>query len=172
MRGHPRRVEEARALPPERKRARVTAYVYGNILVLAAVATATPETIENGHAAVVVAATTITTYLAHVLAHEVGEALVNEEVETDRQELRDALPIISSGSIPIALLLAGALSKQVDIGLAELVAMGVVVCRLAATGTLVTRLGGQPSTRRAVWGGFALAAIGILIATLKAVFLH
>jgi hypothetical protein len=169
---HPRRVEEARALPPERKRARLTAYVYGNILVLAAVATATPHTIENGHAAVVVGATTVTTYLAHVLAHEVGDAVLNEQVETDRQELRDALPIISSGSIPIVLLVAGALTDRVDVGIAEFVAMGVVIFRLAATGTLVTRLGGAPSARRAAWGGFALAAIGVLIATLKVLFLH
>jgi VIT1/CCC1 family predicted Fe2+/Mn2+ transporter len=172
VRRHPRRVEEARVLPPERKRARITAYVYGNILVLAAVATATPATIENGHAAVVVAATTITTYLAHILAHEVGEAVMNEQLETEREELRDALPIISSGSIPIVLLLAGAVTDSVDSGFAELVAMGVVIFRLAVTGTLVARLGGEPSPRRAVWGGFALAAIGILIATLKAVFLH
>jgi hypothetical protein len=172
VRSHPRRVEDARALRPERKRARLTAYVYGNILVLAAVATATPHTIENGHAAVVVAATTVTTYLAHVLAHEVGDAVMNEEFETEREELRDALPIISSGSVPIVLLLAGAVSDQIDVGLAELVAMAVVILRLAGTGALVTRLGGRPSTRRALWGGFALAAIGVLIAGLKVVFLH
>jgi hypothetical protein len=172
VRRHPRRVEEAHALPVERKRARITAYVYGNILVLAAVATATPATIENGHAAVVVGATTVTTYLAHILAHEVGEAVANEELETEREELRDALPIISSGSIPILLLLAGAVTDRVDSGFAELVAMAVVIFRLAVTGTLVTRLGGEPSPRRAVWGGVALATIGILIATLKAVFLH
>jgi hypothetical protein len=160
-------------MPPERVRARLTAYVYGNILVLAAVATATPHTIENGHAMIVVLATTVTTYLAHVVAHEVGDAVAPEgEVrETEPQELRDALPIISSGSLPALVLLGGALSR-IDTGHAELLAMAVVVVRLALTGPLVARLSGQPSTRRAIWGGIAIAALGAVIAGLKAWLLH
>src|SRR6188508_2524031 len=101
MRRHPRRVDEgARGLPTIRIRTRISAYVYGNILVLTAIGTATPHMVETGWAAVAVAATTITTYLAHVLSHFVAEQVEDEqleELESDRDELRDALPIISSG---------------------------------------------------------------------------
>lgn len=172
MRPHPRRIEDAHDLPLERKRARLSAYVYGNILVLAAVATSTPETIANGHAAIVVAATTGTTYLAHVLAHAVGDALGHEPTESDREELRDALPILSSGSVPILVLVVGALTDRLDVGVAELVAMGVIIARLAGTGALVRRLGGTASNRRAAWSGFAVAGIGVVIAALKVVLLH
>ena len=175
MRSHPRRIEQAGELPPQRVRARLTAYIYGNVLVLGAVATATPETIESGHAVVVVLATTVTTYLAHVFAHEVGAA-VSPEVEgqeTERQELRDALPIISSGTLPALVLAAGALSPRIDLGLAEFVAIIVVVVRLAGTGALVTRLGGPPSSaRRTFWAGIGIAAVGLLIAALKTWLLH
>ena len=175
MRSHPRRIEQASNLPSHRARARLTAYIYGNVLVLGAVATATPETIENGHAVVVVLATTITTYLAHVFAHEVG-ASVSPEIEgqeTEREEFRDALPIISSGTLPALVLLAGALITRIDLGWAEFVAVIVVVVRLAGTGALVARLGGPPaSSRRTFWAGIGIAAVGLGIATLKAWLLH
>ena len=42
-------------LPVERMRARLSAYVYGGILVLGAIAVASGDTIADGHAALVVA---------------------------------------------------------------------------------------------------------------------
>ena len=174
MRAHPRRVEDdAHRLPPARLRARLSAYVYGNILVLAAVGTATPHTIDNGHAVVVVLATTITTYLAHVVAHLVGEAVRSptEDPEPELDELRDALPIISSGSAPALVMLLGAVT-DLDLGLAQLIATGVIVVRLAATGPLIARLSGRPATGLARWAGIVIAVLGLAIATLKVWLLH
>lgn len=173
MRRHPRRVHsDIRELPAQRVRARLSAYIYGNILVLAAVGTSTPHTVENGHAVVVVLATTMTTYLAHVFAHAVGDAvLAEEEPETRSEELRDALPIISSGSLPALILLGGAVT-DLNVGLAELLATAVIVIRLGGTGTLVTQLSGRPATRRVAWFGVGVAVVGIVIAGLKAWLLH
>lgn len=174
MRAHPRRVyERAADLPVERRRARIAAYVYGNILVLAAVLTATPATIENGHAAVVVLATTGTTYLAHVVAEAVATAVGRDGVppRLERAELRDALPILSSGSAPTVILLVGAITA-LDTGLAEVAAAAVVVVRLLGIGSLVSHYG-EPHTRPRVRGlGAALALVSAVIVALKLVLLH
>lgn len=89
-------------------RLRLAAYVYGGILVLGAIAAANGETIADGHAALVVAATTATTYLAHVLAHRVGEQIGRPRgTERDhwRQEARDSTPILFAGVTPTIVLL-------------------------------------------------------------------
>ena len=57
-------------LPVERVRSRVSAYVYGNILVLAAILATSPENIAHWTAVIFVVATTATTFLAHVVAHK------------------------------------------------------------------------------------------------------
>jgi O-antigen/teichoic acid export membrane protein len=101
-------VRRGKSLPVERMRLRLAAYVYGGILVLGAIAVANGETIADGHAALVVAATTATTYLAHVLAHRVGEQIGRPRgTERDhwRQEARDSTPILFAGVTPTIVLL-------------------------------------------------------------------
>ena len=92
-------------LEPARAARRLSAYVYGNILVLAAVAASTPSSIEHGTAAVLVLATAVTTFLAHVFADFVAGSQIPEAHgdATDEQrkfkaveEFRDAVPILSS----------------------------------------------------------------------------
>ncbi|MDO9589720.1 MAG: hypothetical protein Q7J04_01080, partial [Microcella sp.] len=65
-------------LTVERLRVRLAAYVYGNILVLAAIVVATGKSIVGGEAALLVTATALTTYVAHILAHDVGQQLGRE----------------------------------------------------------------------------------------------
>jgi hypothetical protein len=57
---------------PERAESRVSAYVYGNVLVLAAVVGASPASVLSGTAVALVIGTVLSTYVAHVLAHSVG----------------------------------------------------------------------------------------------------
>ncbi len=170
MRRHPREVDEAHQIPLERARARLQAYVYGNILVLAAVVGATPEYVENGNAALVVIATTVTTYLAHVLAFAVASGL-GPKPETNVEELRDALPIISSGSLPTVLLVIAAVTDS-DTRVLQLAAAAVILARLAGTGALVSRLSGQPVSSRSHWTGVVVALIAAVIVILKVQFLH
>ena len=160
----------------ERARARVTAFVYGNILVLAAVLTATPDSVGDGHAALVVLATTVTTYLAHVVSHAVGD-VIGRDLEEPRPrgegagELRDALPIVSSGTVPTLVLLV-AWWTDLGAGTAVLVAAGATVVRLAGMGLVVGRLSGYAPSGRQWWAGVVLAVVSAVIAVLKVLLTH
>ena len=162
-------------LPVERVRDRLSAYVYGNILVLSAIGTTTPHLVEDGQAVVVVLATTITTYLAHVLSHLVGGAVGRTAEDHERagfqHELRDAVPIISSGSVP-ALVLAVAWWTELDPEPAVLLASLVIVVRMASLGLTVGRLSGRPPTRWQLLGGLVAAVLAGVVVALKVVLLH
>jgi hypothetical protein len=165
---------KAEKLGVERVRSRTSAYVYGNILVLTAVVQNTEATILSGRAVVIVLVTMITTYLAHVLAHDVAEHIGRTKDEKDihlRQELRDAVPIVSSGVPPALVLSLGALG-WLDTELAQLLAAIIAVVRLAITGWVIGRISAEHATRRSVWSGVVLAAAGLIIAILKVEFLH
>ncbi|RFA18009.1 hypothetical protein B7R25_15270 [Subtercola boreus] len=155
-------------------RSRVAAYLYGNILVLAAVVAVSDDAILHGEAVVVVAATTVTTFLAHVVSHGIGQQIGRSDAEVKLHlstELRDALPILSSGVLPVIVLVLGALGVLPPF-LAQLVAGGILVVRIALTGIEVERLSDNRSPAGVLWAGFALAAVSIVIVTLKVVFTH
>ena len=93
-------------LPPGRAARRMSAYVYGNVLVLAAVVAATSDAIEDGQAVLIVLGTMVSTYLAHIYSEAIGHSVTDSgENEQFPEELRDAVPILSSGGVPIAALL-------------------------------------------------------------------
>lgn len=162
-----------------RVRERVSAYVYGNILVLAALATTTPHAIETGHAVVVVLATTGTTYLAHVLAHLVAHQIGADPGDPgdhggtvpDRHSLRDAVPIFSSGSVPVLILLVTWLADLPPTP-ALLVAAVTVVLRLAGLGVVTSRFAGRRSRLGDLWTGVVLAAVSGVVVGLKIVLTH
>ena len=156
----------------ERVRSVTSAYVYGNVLVLGAVLGVGSDAVLDGDAVIAVLVTTFTTYLAHVLAHDVAERLGHSSAEHERavrDELRDAVPILVSGGPP-ALVLGGGALGLLGVELAQVLAAGIVVARLAATGWRVERLSGGPPSPRALWSGFALAVAGALIAGIKVAF--
>lgn len=161
-------------LTVERQRLRLAAYIYGNILVLAAIVVATGKSIAGGEAALIVAVTAGTTYVAHILAHTVGQQLGRER-NAHRphvaHEIRDAVPIIVSGVVPAAILLAATFSI-VPTQLAQLVAAVWVVGRIALIGFLVERLSGRKPTWRTLSGGMILAIACALIVVLKVLFAH
>jgi hypothetical protein len=162
-------------LPVERVRARVSAYIYGNIFVLAALFATSPEGVAHWSAVVIVVATSATTFFAHVVAHNIGQAIGRTENEELRvqlaQEARDAVPIMTSGTVPAVLLGLGALGWLAP-GLSQLLAEAYVVVRLAGTGTVVRRLSDAASGQGGFWSGLALAGIGIVIAALKQILTH
>ena len=162
-------------LPVERVRSRVGAYIYGNILVLAAIIATSPESIAHGSAVVFVVATAATTFLAHVVAHRIGQSIGHTDEEALRlhlaQEARDAVPILSSGAGPAVLLALGAVG-WLPPEFSQLLAEAVVVVRLAGMGIIVRRLSGYTSPRARPWSGFVIAGIGIVIAALKDILTH
>jgi hypothetical protein len=148
--------------------------VYGDILVLAAVVGVDHHAIDDGAAVVAVLATTITTYIAHVFAHNIGQRIYRTEDEHEakvKEEARDAEPILASGIFPALLLGAGAID-WLPLRLAQILAAAVVVVRLAATGLLVERLSGRRVSGAALWSGLGIALVGGVIAVLKVSFGH
>ena len=162
-------------LPPERVRSRVSAYVYGNIFVLAALFATSPESVAHWSAVVIVLATAATTFFAHVVAHNIGQSIGRTDEEDLRvqlsKETRDAVPIMTSGTVPAVLLGLGAVGWLPPV-LSQLLAEAYVVVRLAGTGIIVRRLSGAASDQGGFWSGLALAGIGVVIAALKQIRTH
>jgi hypothetical protein len=163
-------------VPLVRARARLSAFVYGNVLVLAALLQERAESVRTGGGFVLVVVTMVTTYLAHVVADLVGEGLGRDR--TDRghasAELRDAVPILSSGGPP-ALLLGLAALGWLDWVAPEWVllgAVGFVLLRLAGVGWVASRFRGGVSRGATLWSGVGLAAVGLVIAVLKVLLGH
>lgn len=65
-------------LRPDRAASRLSAYVYGNTMVLAALVTASAHAVENGEAVWLVLGTGLTTYIAHVFADLVAGSSIPE----------------------------------------------------------------------------------------------
>ncbi|MCE0538063.1 hypothetical protein LWF15_21445 [Kineosporia rhizophila] len=160
-------------LDEDRARSRISAYVYGNILVLAAVI-GTVGAHDHDKSWLVVLAAVLTTYIAHIFAHNVGERLgrtPREHAGHLRQEIRDAVPILSSGVAP-TLIFAGLALHRFDPLAAEIAAAGLVILRLAATGLAVERLSGRRTSAATLWSGIGIAVTGAVIALIKVKLSH
>ncbi|MBS3178445.1 MULTISPECIES: hypothetical protein [unclassified Pseudoclavibacter] len=162
-------------LPRARAASRLTAYVYGNIIILATLLGLVHAGENPGEGAIVVLATGGTTLLAHLIADAVGHS-TRAEVGDRRErtahieflhELRDAVPIASAASIPAAILGVAALGV-IDGETAQLVAEIVIIVRLAAMGFTVQRIRGERPSFRTFAAGVGLALIGVAISVLKA----
>ncbi|WP_213814113.1 hypothetical protein [Glaciihabitans sp. dw_435] len=153
---------------------RSEAYVYGNILVLAALATLTEHDIQTGHAALLVAGTALSTFVAHVLAHFIGHqirAQGRDESAHLRAGVRNAVPIATSGAFPTILLLAGMwhwLPGGWSLGLA----IASIVLRFFSLGTVLASLSGKRSSLLALMSGIGLGVVGVIVVTLKVVLTH
>ncbi len=167
-------------LTAQRASARLSAYVYGNVLTLAAVVATDQHATATGTAALVVVGTTVTTFLAHIFAEVVANANIpeatahhsdSERKNAARLEFRDAVPIASSGSVPAVILSLGWLGV-LPAWWAELAAGAVVVFRIAIVPGVTERLRGNPPSFRVFLGGLATAAVAAVIVVLKVVIGH
>jgi hypothetical protein len=163
-------------LEVDRARHRTSAYVYGNITVLGALFAVDPHAVETGSGAIAVAATAVATFIAHIGADLVSDRVRPDHVPSTPRgeivgELRDATPIATSGSIPVLVLVLGALGV-LPAQLALWIGIGVVVVRLASTGIVTERISGRRPSATALWGGIVLAAISVVVAVGKAVLTH
>jgi hypothetical protein len=157
-------------LPPARAARRMSAYVYGNVLVLAAVVAATSDAIEDGKAVLIVLGTTVSTYLAHIYSEALAHGVTDTgEPEHFSEELRDAVPILSSGGVPIVALLACWLDL-LPAGVSQIIAGGVIVVRLASVGVWVERLHGNRPSWRMITIGLVSAAFCAVIVFIKVFF--
>jgi hypothetical protein len=149
-------------LPPREARERTTAYVYGNVLVLAAVVQATLGEV-TGRSVVIVLGTAVTTFMAHVFAGVVTSTTWSRR--TLLHEARDARPILTAGLVPAALLWLALywLPAPLAVVLAEV----LLIVRIAVTGKVAARLAGEPTSRITAVAGIVIALVALVIVLMK-----
>lgn len=159
-------------LPVEHAAGRISAYVYGNILVLAALVPVTRSQETLGIAVVLGAA--VSTFVAHVFAEMVGQN-IRTGTHLDRAErlaeLRDAVPILTSAFVPIAIL-GTAWIGWLEPRTAQLVAEAVMVVRIASISYVISRLRGEGVRWYTHLAAFVLALIASLIVVFKILLTH
>jgi VIT1/CCC1 family predicted Fe2+/Mn2+ transporter len=163
-----------RPLALEDVSSRTTAFVYGNILVLAALVALHPEDLLSSKAVAYVVGTGVSTFVAHVLAESIGHGIRSDVRRPSghlRREIWDAVPIASSVLTP-ALLMIAALVEWLEPDVALQLAVLVTVLRLASLGWVVGHLRGERASVRTFLAGVLLAAVCLVAALLKAFLTH
>ena len=160
----------------------MSAYVYGTLLALAAVVVIDPQAIEDGSAVLIVLGTTATTFLAHVFAEVVAYRTIGDAADADdradhvraraaAEELRDALPIASSGAFPAFFLALGWLGALSTTWAYALAGAGPIV-RIALAEVAVQRLQNRAMTLRVLVGALLTAAVATAIVAVKVLVAH
>ncbi|NQX11158.1 hypothetical protein HQQ80_05935 [Microbacteriaceae bacterium VKM Ac-2855] len=153
---------------------RITAYVYGNIVALATVAPLTQLDAESGMSFWYVLATSFSTFLAHAFAESIGRRARSDERLTPtiiRAELRDSLPVLTSGFVPAAVLGLAWLTDVPGFG-AQIAVLVYLVARLALIGPVVSRIRGERPSKRTFAAGIVLAIVGVGVAVIKVMLGH
>ncbi|MFD4179796.1 hypothetical protein [Rhodococcus sp. NPDC058514] len=159
-------------LTVEDSASRISAYVYGNILVLTALIPL--HDASTTHAGLVVIGTSLSTFVAHAFAESVGRsARIGRPLTRSEQfeELRDSVPVLTSGVVPAAVVgldALGVLEQQTALLLAEL----WVVSRIAGLGVVITRLRGEKLSRRTLVSCVVLAFVAVAVVAVKLVLTH
>ena len=164
-RSSPRRPELSR----DDAAGRVSAYVYGNVLVMAALISLDPADLRGPTAVLYVLGVGLSTLVAHVVGNVVGQRVRQREPggwNAVLHEIRDSLPIAVAALVPAAILLP-AWAQRVNPDVALVVALAETDLRLALLGSAVERLAGERSSRRVLLAGFGLAVIAAGAAVLK-----
>lgn len=176
--------DSGRRLPPERAARRVAAFAYGNILVLSVVVVSQKHSVEEGYAAWLVLGTTISTFFAHVfaewLSHNVIARRPGETSGPDphsfnfREALRDAFPIVSSGTLPFIILYVGSFDviRLFDPPGAQLCAAAVIIIRIGFLGLVVERLQSSKVSWRTIASGLGVAVVAAVITVIKVFLTH
>jgi hypothetical protein len=148
---------------------RVSAYVYGNVLVMAALIALGPEDLHGPTGILYVLGTGVSTFVAHVVGDAAGRRIrEGRSVRWSgvRRELRGSMPIATAATAPaISLLLAWPGPADADVVL--IVALAVTDLRLALLGSAVEWFSGERSSLRLFLAGIGLAVISAVAAALK-----
>jgi hypothetical protein len=151
---------------------RMSAYVYGDVLVLAATAGVYDAAIRSGEALLVVLGTVASTYVAHVLADVVGAVFGGHKVGRALwAELRDSVPIISAGVPPLVLFAAAAWGWPPPLW-AQAVSSALLVLRLGSIGVVYHHLKEPIGWARAGGFGVVVALVAAVAVSLKLALLH
>lgn len=151
---------------------RISAYIYGNILVLTALVPIV--TAEEHLGILVVAGTALSTFIAHSFAEVVARTVREHRTPAfaDRlRELRNAVPILTSAVLPCAVLATGWLG-WLSPRTAQILAELVILLRIGGIVFVIGRLRGQRPTRATVLIALLLTAIATVVVLVKIALTH
>jgi hypothetical protein len=161
---------QARRLPPSDASARISAYIYGNIIAFAVLVPLDAHAAENIHALSVTAGGAVTTFFAHLLAELVGSGATDEQESAAtvlRREFSNSMPIITTVGIPCLLLGASAVGLLPG-GATLLAAQGYLLIRIALVGLVIERLRTIRISPRGLLAGLVVALMAALVVVGKA----
>ncbi|MFD5176641.1 hypothetical protein ACFWM1_12595 [Nocardia sp. NPDC058379] len=151
---------------------RISAYIYGNVLILAALIPVSPSAENVG--ILVVLGTAVSTFIAHSFAESVGRSVREGAPQTaaDRlADLRDSLPILSSAVVPCVVLAAAAFG-WLQPRTAQVLAEVVMLVRIAGIVFVIRRLQGRRPDRSTLIGAVALGCAATTVVAVKVVLTH
>ena len=147
----------------------MSAYVYGNVLVMATLISLEPGDLRGPTAVLYVLGVGATTYLAHLVGDGAGRRVrEGRSIQWPevRREIRDTLPIGTAATVPAAILLP-AWAGPADARVALALAIGATCVRLALLGSAVEWFSGERSSTRLFLAGAGLALASAAAAFLK-----
>ncbi|MEV0361828.1 hypothetical protein [Nocardia fusca] len=151
---------------------RISAYIYGNILVLTALVPIV--TAEKHLGILVVLGTALSTFIAHSFAETVARTVREQHTPTlgDRvRALRNSAPILTSAVLPCAILAAGWLDWLAP-RTAQILAELVVLVRIGGIVFVIGRLRGRRPTRATVVTALLLTLAAALVVIVKIALTH
>jgi VIT1/CCC1 family predicted Fe2+/Mn2+ transporter len=154
----------------EEAASRVSAYVHGNVLVMAALISLRPEDLDGPTGVLYVLGAGLSTFVAHMVSDAVGRR-IREGSRTIRwteirREIRDTLPVGTAATVPAAILLV-AWTGLADAEVVLVLALAVTCLRLALLGSAVEWFSGERSSGRLFLAGLGLAVVSAAVAVLK-----
>jgi hypothetical protein len=154
---------------------RISAFIYGNILVLSALVVLSPEVLRTTRGFVYVLGVGFTTFVAHVASDLFAHLLRDPDgkglSERLRRDLRDAVPIATSAILPTVVLVAAWLG-WLEADLSWAVAIGVMLVRLSLLGPIAAWIAREPFSLWPLFAGVLLALLIAVVALLNAVLTH
>ncbi|MFE3446059.1 hypothetical protein ACFXNW_23780 [Nocardia sp. NPDC059180] len=164
----------SRRMPLDRDNAasRISAYIYGNVLVLAALVPVV--TAEKYVGILVVLGATASTFVAHSFAEAVGRSVRRHGALTMSEkihELRNSVPILSSAVLPCVILATGWFG-WLEPRTAQIVAELAVLLRIGGIMFVIGRLNGERPTRATMYGAVLLAVIAATVVVVKVLLTH
>ncbi|HEY5855704.1 MAG TPA: hypothetical protein VIW24_17060 [Aldersonia sp.] len=151
---------------------RISAYIYGNILVLAALVPI--PVADKSLGVVVVVVTALSTFVAHSFAEAVGESVRQGTALTAAErwaELRNSVPILSSAVLPSIILACGWIG-WLEPRTAQVLAEIAILLRIGGIVFVIGRLRGERPNAATMWGAVVLGVAAIMVVALKLVLTH
>lgn len=153
--------------------ARISAYIYGNVLILAVLVPVEPTQQHLGIALVL--GTAASTFIAHVFAEAIGRQVsAGPQPATTASvlgHLRNSVPILTSAVMPCLVLAAG-LFDWLEPRTAQLLAEIVILARIGGIVFVIDRLNGERPTRATLAGAGAILFVATAVVIVKIVLTH